>query len=123
MGQRSTIRDILQKRNIELHIRHDTTSLDDVADKLSPLVKGGAMMAPLVGIMRNTYARMGMKSTAQKSQTFTDVSYDKVVAATVLTINKIGWTSNRCWTLKKGPTLKSLWRQPGAVLRPDRDLR
>jgi len=86
MTERLPIRAILEQRNVALDIVHNHTTLEDVADKLSPFAQVVNIL-PLAGMFRDALARKGVKSTTKRSDRF-KASYEKVIASVALAINK-----------------------------------
>ncbi len=85
---RAKVRDILTEYDVQLNIVHDDTKIDDVAGKLGGLAEQLSVpMLPLMGMMRDTFARMGVKTSKNGSRTYSD-SYKRVVAALALSVNR-----------------------------------
>ena len=101
MANRQLIREILAKYNVELHIKHDDTTLEDVSSKLGSVFKQTAIVAPFTGVIRDVYARLGVKSTAEKIEDI-PAPYEKVVAATALSINRNSLDLQQMLDVKQG---------------------
>lgn len=101
MSKRTSIRDILAARNIQLHSFQDNTTLANVGEKAASLMGEVNLLAHLFPVIRDFGANLGIKSTTEQTADF-DYSYEKVVAATVLAINQQRLDLQQMLDIEKG---------------------
>jgi hypothetical protein len=95
------IHEILKFYNIEVELKADTTSVDDVAKQLAPLSGTETLFGPLMKAAFAFWKRAGVKSEGKQAVTFA-ASYEKVVASLAMALQREQYVIRQCLDTETG---------------------